>query len=98
MADHGDIDTEMYLRDGAPWATVCKVQMTDGQVGIGIFRQDQAATGSLDQQAADKAALDDALENLHGGLEADQAAGRAFTVTDDLDHDLQASLGQKAHE
>lgn len=43
--------------------------------------------------------LDDALENVpEPDLEADMAVGRAFTITDEPDDDLQASLGQKAHE
>lgn len=36
MPDQSQIATEMYLRDGAPHATVCKVQLKDGRVGVGI--------------------------------------------------------------
>lgn len=78
-----DIDTEMYLRDGAPHATVCKVQLRDGRIGVGIFRQDPRATGALEQAAADKAALDDALENVPKPADPD---------------DLQAQLGHPAHK
>lgn len=86
MADHAEIDTEMYLRDGMPHACVCKVQLKDGRIGIGIFRQDPKQSGSLEGPAADRAALDDALENVYA---------LAFPECDD---DMQASLGQKAHE
>lgn len=86
MVDNPDIDNEMYLRDGMPHACVCKVQMKDGRIGIGIFRQDPKAPGSLEGPAADRAALDDALENVPD------------SVNREPDHDLQASLGQKAHE
>jgi hypothetical protein len=81
VADADDIDTEMYLRDGAPHATVCKVELKDGRVGIGIFRQNPKSHGSLSQPAADKAALDDALENVPDPVDED---------------DLQAQLGQPA--
>lgn len=73
MSDEPDIDTELYLRDGFPYATVCKVQLHDGRIGIGLFRQDPNAQGALGIQAADKAALDDALENL-GPLPEDKKA------------------------
>lgn len=95
MADHADIDTEMYLRDGMPFATVCKVQMTDGRIGIGIFRQDPSQPGSLEGSAADGAALDDALENLHAHPAVE---GQIEMASEEPRHDLQASLGQKAHE
>lgn len=65
--DDKEIDTEMYLRDGAPHATVCKVQLKDGRIGIGVFRQvpmPGRSFPSLEQAAADRAALDDALENI----------------------------------
>lgn len=81
MADHADIDTELYLRDGMPHATVCKVQLKDGRIGIGVFRQDPKAPGSLEGPAADRAALDDALENVPDPVDPD---------------DLQAALGQSA--
>lgn len=77
-----DIDTEMYLRDGMPHATVCKVQLRDGRIGIGIFRQDPSKPGALEGAAADAAARDDALQNV--------------PAPDDPDGDLQASLGHKA--
>lgn len=88
-----DIDTELYLRDGMPYACVCKVRLKDGRIGIGLFRQDPAAPGSLEGPAADRAALDDALDNVPLDL----------TFSDVVDggsdpFDLQASLGQKAHE
>lgn len=60
-----EIATEMYLRDGYPHAVVCKVQLRDGRIGIGIFRPVPGQQGDLGPQAADKAALDDALENVH---------------------------------
>lgn len=95
MADHADIDTEMYLRDGMPHACVCKVQLKDGRIGIGLFRQDPAAAGSLEGPAADRAALDDALENAPDApVPGDGYIERQM----EADDDLQASLGQKAHE
>lgn len=99
MPDQSQIDTEMYLRDGAPYATVCKVQLIDGRIGIGVFRQDPNATGSLAQQAADKAALDDALENVPD-LVPTMTVTRQHHEHCDFDGgvDLQASIGQKAHE
>jgi hypothetical protein len=42
---NNEIDTEMYLRDGFPRATVCKVQLKDGRIGIGIFRQVPGSSG-----------------------------------------------------
>lgn len=81
MADHADINTEMYLRDGMPHACVCKVQLKDGRIGIGIFRQDPTAACWLEGPAADRAALNDALENVPDPVDPD---------------DLQASLGQPA--
>lgn len=85
MANEDQIDTEMYLRDGYPHAVVCKVQLKDGRIGIGIFRQDPKAPGALEGAAADRAALDDALESVPDREPAEQP-----------DHDLQASLGQPA--
>jgi hypothetical protein len=51
-----DIDTELYLRDGAPHATVCKVQMKDGRIGIGVCRPDLSGLPSS-QSAYDALAL-----------------------------------------
>lgn len=93
MADHSQIDTEMYLRDGMPHACVCKVQIKDGRIGIGLFRQDPAAPGALEGPAADRAALDDALENVPDKPEQMEPAWES-----PADDDLQASLGQKARE
>lgn len=94
MADSSQIDTEMYLRDGMPHACVCKVQLIDGRIGIGVFRQDPKQSGLLEGPAADRAALDDALENVPE--QAVPALPEPYSFEDD--HDLQASLGQKAHE
>lgn len=96
-----EIDTEMYLRDGAPHATVCRVVMKDGRIGIGLYRH-VLGTPFMGTDDYDALALSNALAHLHErpepDLEADMAAGRAFTVGEEPDHDLQASLGQKAHE
>lgn len=67
-----DVDTELYLRDGFPFVTVCKVQLKDGRIGIGVFRQVLGQPGELGVAAADAAALADALENVQ-----DVAAARA---------------------
>lgn len=91
MADSSQIDTEMYLRDGMPHATVCKVQMKDGRIGIGIYRAPPLAPGAMltqFQSDFDKHARDDALAHLYE-FSNDQA--------EQPDH-LQTSLGQKAHE
>lgn len=80
--DSSAIDTELYLRDGFPHAVVCKVQLKDGRIGIGVARQDPKAIGALGAAAMDRAALDDALENVPGPVDED---------------DLQARLGQPAY-
>lgn len=99
MVDHADIDTEMYLRDGMPHACVCKVQLKDGRIGIGLFRQDPAAPGSLEGPAADRAALDDALANVPEAVPTMTVTRQHHEHADfDGDVDLQASFGQKAHE
>lgn len=95
MPDQSQIDTEMYLRDGAPYATVCKVQMKDGRIGIGVFRMVHGGL-PMSQSSYDALALSNALANLHeppidGG---DPVAHDP----EEPDHDLQASIGQKAHE
>lgn len=94
-AASGGIDTEMYLRDGAPHATVCKVQMKDGRIGIGLTRS-VAGAFPMSQASYDALALSNALANLH---ERPQPAGDPPAETpEEPDHDLQASLGQKAHD
>lgn len=99
MADHADIDTEMYLRDGMPYACVCKVQLRDGRIGVGIFCQDPKQSGSLDGPAANRAALDDALENVPDPVPTMTVTRQHHEHLEfDGDVDLQASLGQKAHE
>lgn len=88
------IDTEMYLRDGAPHATVCRVVMKDGRVGIGIYRAPPRAPGAMITQFQtdfDQHARDDALANLH-------AFADDLPPAEQPDHDLQESIGQKAHE
>lgn len=90
------IDSEMYLRDGAPHATVCKVQMKDGRIGIGVARSVPGSSLPMSQSSYDALALSNALANLHeptidGG---DPVAHEP----EEPGHDLQASLGQKAHE
>lgn len=89
-----EIDTEMYLRDGAPYATVCKVQMKDGRIGIGLARS-VPSTLLMSQSSHDALALSNALANLH---ERPQPAGDPPAAPEEPDVDLQASLGQKAHE
>lgn len=90
-ATDDEIDTVLYLRDGFPFAVAAKVQLKDGRIGIGVARQDPMASGALGLDAMDKAAQDDALENMpkvwigiDHGKEADTT-------------DLQAQLGQPAH-
>lgn len=93
MANDNQIDTEMYLRDGAPHATVCKVQMKDGRVGIGVYRLPLAGL-PRSQSAYDALALSDALANLH---DKPLDGGDPVAQPEEPDHDLQASLGQPAH-
>lgn len=89
------IDSEMYLRDGAPYATVCLVVMKDGRIGIGIYRPNLDGFPSS-QSSYDTFAKADALDNLH---KRPQPAGDPpAAVPEEPDDDLQASLGQKAHE
>lgn len=98
MAD-SEIDNELYLRDGMPHACVCKVQLRDGRIGIGVFRQDPKQQGALEGAAADRAALDDALENVPDLVPTMTVTRQHHEGCDfDGDVDLQASLGHKAHE
>lgn len=89
-----EIETEMYLRDGAPHATVCKVQMKDGRIGIGITRSVPGSSLPMSQSSYDALALSNALAHLHERPEP--AGDPPAVVPEESDHDLQASLGQKA--
>lgn len=94
------IDTEMYLRDGAPYATVCKVAMKDGRMGVGMYRLPPGMP-MIEQDALDARALSDALAHL---IEPpiDHTLPHGFETgaqqEPETDEDLQAALGQKAHE
>lgn len=95
MTDQSQIDTEMYLRDGAPHATVCKVQMKDGRIGIGLTRSIPGVL-PMSQSSYDALALSNALAHLH---EPPRPAGEPPAIAqEEPDDDLQASLGHKAHE
>jgi hypothetical protein len=83
------IDTQLYLRDGAPAATVCKVQMKDGRIGIGVYRL-PPGTSPRRQDELDALALGDAITNL-GPLPAPE-------YQEEPDDDLQAKLGHPAHD
>lgn len=61
MADSSQIDTEMYLRDGAPFATVCKVAMKDGRIGVGI---QYSTPNDYQQEVCDAAAKQVAMLHL----------------------------------
>lgn len=105
-----DVVTAMFLRDGYPQAVICKVAMRNGCIGIGIVRQ--TAPYPLKIEALDAAALADALEHvadappdyteLHEHIEKMKAAAAARAIDhihdagEEVDHDLQASLGQPA--
>lgn len=89
MISEDQIDTEMYLRDGYPHAVVCKVQLRDGRIGIGIFRSESAA---VEVETMDRAARDDALENVPEPA-ASAAVDGGMVEQDD---DLQATLGHPA--
>lgn len=90
-----DIVSEMYLRDGAPHATVCKVQLRDGRVGIGIRRDPYSVET---QEVRDSMARQDAMANVPLPIPSpgDGAAMDAGMV--EVDDDLQANLGQPARD
>lgn len=98
-AEDGDVDTELYLREGSPFAVAAKVTLKDGRIGIGIARQDPSQPGALGLDAMDKAAKDDALENMPK-VPPDRAANLLWQaqIGDRDSTDLQAQLGQPAHE
>lgn len=93
-AEDGEIESELYLRDGFPFAVAAKVTLKDGRIGIGIARQDPSLPGALGLDAMDARAREDALENMPKmiiGIDHGHPGG--FDPTD-----LQAQLGQPAHE
>ena len=51
----------MYLRDGWPYTIVCKVQMQNGCVGIGVVRY---PCMTPDPAEADRAALGNAMAHI----------------------------------
>jgi len=94
-AEDSEIDTELYLREGFPFAVAAKVQLKDGRIGIGIARQDPTQPGALGLDAMDKAAKDDALENMPS---VSARLGEPHFQRGGDPTDLQAHLGQPAHE
>lgn len=97
-AEDGDVDTELYLREGFPFAVAAKVTLKDGRIGIGIARQDPSQPGALGLDAMDRGAKDDALENMPK-VPPDRAANFLWQaqIGDRDPTDLQAQLGQPAH-
>lgn len=96
VAQISHIDTQMYLRDGAPHATVCRAVTKDGRVGIGVYRGDPL---EYDKATCDLYALQDAVVNLplRQPEPGDGAAMDAGMVEKpEVDDDLQAALGQPA--
>jgi hypothetical protein len=101
------VTSAMFLRDGWPHAVVCKVTMANGGVGIGLFR----TMIQVSPETADRAAMLDAINNasqdapdyseLHEHAAKMKAAAEARSKPQEEpepDDDLQASLGQKAHD
>lgn len=92
--DSAEVESELYLRDGFPFAVAAKVQLRDGRIGIGVARQDPFQPGALGLDAMDARAREDALENMPGviiGIDHGIPGGIDAT-------DLQAKLGQPARE
>ncbi len=100
----------MYLRDGWPDAVVCKVLMTSGCIGIGIYRA-KPGCRPISPEFADQAAMLDALQHVsaeppdytelheHVAKMAAQASpATAYQEEPETDQDMQAALGQKAHD
>lgn len=54
------VKSVMFLRDGWPYAVVCKVVMDDDCVGIGVYR----AKGTLSPETFDQLAQLDAMQNI----------------------------------
>jgi hypothetical protein len=54
------VKSVMFLRDGWPYAVVCKVVMDDDCVGIGMYR----AKGTLSPDTFDQLAMMDAMQNI----------------------------------
>lgn len=102
------VDSAMFLRDGWPYAVVCKVVMKDGCVGIGVYRWQGAGFPAPDPELSDKAAMTDAMTRiapeppdytpLHEYVARQAAEAKARYEQPEPDHDLQATLGQKAHD
>jgi len=100
------VESAMFLRDGWPDACVCKVVMKNGCVGIGIHRP---YFPPVTPEEFDQHALEDAIANVsdtppdytvlqeHVAKMAAKASP-ATAYQEEPDHDLQASLGQKAHD
>jgi hypothetical protein len=99
-----EVESAMFLRDGWPHCSVCKVLMKDGRVGIGVWRNYVGAAVSPEE--FDRRGLVDALHNvapeppdytpLHEHVA--KMAAAAKQPEPEPDNDLQASLGQKAHD
>lgn len=101
------VESAMYLRDGWPHAVVCKV-VKDGCVGIGVYRPTPGRR-PINPEFADQAAMVDALAHLADAppdyseiqehvRKMAAAASPATAYQEEPDHDLQAALGQKAHD
>lgn len=98
------VSAAMFLRDGWPDAIVCKVLMTNGCIGIGLYRRN--GNDRIGPQAADDLAMLDAIKHvsasppdyseIHEHAAAMKAKAEA-AVPAEPDHDLQASQGHPAH-
>ena len=102
------VESAMFLRDGWP-TVVCKAVLKDGRVGIGVYRHPDWSGSRPRPDDADAEAMRDALLNMNDAPPDytaihDHAAKMAAAArdrvqcTEEPDDDLQASLGQKAHQ
>lgn len=58
------VATVMFLRDGWPRINVCKVQMRDGRVGVGVY----IPHGEVSAEHFDRMAQIDAMQHISEGL------------------------------
>lgn len=102
------VESAMFLRDGWPDAVVCKVTMKSGCIGIGIYRP-HTGHFPISPEFADQAALIHAIQHVSADPpdysdiheHVRKMAAQASTATayqEEPDEDLQAALGQKAHD
>jgi hypothetical protein len=108
------VSSVMFLRDGWPDAIVCKVVMNNGCVGIGLFRpmlpvgpeiSDRAALldamQHVSNQPPDYSELHEHAAKMKAEAEARSGVASpatAYQEEPETDEDLQAALGQKAHD